>query len=162
MSESNLSIDGSKDFDFIIGDWIVQHRRLKSRLEGSTQWLDFSGTSSTRKILSGFGNVEDNVLDFPEGRVEAAAIRSFDSKTQTWAIWWLDRRLPHSLDVPVLGRFSGVSGTFVADDVLNGRPIKIRFIWNKNPGGDPTWEQAFSDDEGQTWETNWTMVFTRV
>jgi hypothetical protein len=24
------------------------------------------------------------------------------------------------------------------------------------------WEQAFSDDGGATWETNWTMDFARV
>jgi hypothetical protein len=26
----------------------------------------------------------------------------------------------------------------------------------------PRWEQAFSDDGGETWETNWINDFTRV
>lgn len=74
------------DFDFILGHWTVAHRRLNSRLTGCVEWTEFTGTSSTRKILSGFGNVEDNILDFPEGSVHAAALRSFDPNSRTWAI----------------------------------------------------------------------------
>jgi hypothetical protein len=149
------------DFDFMIGTWNVRHRRLNSRLTGCTEWTEFSGRSSTCKILGGFGNVEDNVLRFPDGEVRAAAFRSFDPATRTWAIWWLDGRHPHHLDVPVVGGFTGHLGVFYADDTLNGAPVRIRFRWNANPGGNPTWEQAFSGDAGATWETNWTMEFVR-
>ena len=149
------------DFDFIIGNWEVRHRRLDSRLSGCSEWTEFSGLSSTRKILGGFGNVEDNILHFPEGEVRAAAFRSFNSESRTWAIWWLDQRRPHSLDVPVIGGFSGDAGIFYASDVLNDMPIKVRFIWSVNVGRNPTWEQAFSPDGGVTWETNWTMEFRR-
>ena len=147
------------DFDFIIGTWQVSHRRLNARLQGCKDWTEFQGTSATRKILGGFGNVEDNVLHFPEGDVRAAAIRSYDPKTRTWAIWWLDGRAPQSLDPPMVGSFSDTVGTFLANDVLDGRPIQVRFIWRTNPGSNPTWEQAFSADAGATWETNWTMEF---
>jgi hypothetical protein len=150
------------DFDFIVGDWHVRHRRLNSRLSGCTEWTEFSGLSSTRKILGGFGNLEDNVLGFPEGEVRAAAFRSFDRESNTWAIWWLDRRNPHNLDVPVVGSFSGDVGVFYANDTLDGAPIKVRFTWSVNAGGNPTWEQAFSPDNGATWETNWTMEFVRI
>jgi len=147
------------DFDFIIGDWTVRHRRLNERLRGCTEWTEFPGTSSTRKLLQGFGNVEDNVLEMPGQTVRAAAFRSYDAPSKTWAIWWLDGRAPHQLDTPVVGRFDGDVGTFLADDVLDGQPIKVRFIWQVRPGGHPTWEQAFSADGGTVWETNWTMEF---
>jgi hypothetical protein len=149
------------DFDFIIGHWLVHHRRLNARLCGCTEWTEFSGVNTTRKILGGFGNVEDNVLGFPDGDVQAAAFRSFDPVTRTWAIWWLDGRAPHHLDVPVVGSFSGGEGAFFADDVFDGKPIKVRFVWKVNAGSRPTWEQAFSGDAGLTWETNWTMEFQR-
>ena len=149
------------DFDFIVGDWQVSHRRLNSRLAGCTDWTEFQGTSSTRKILEGFGNVEDNILKFPHGEIRAAAFRSFNEETQEWAIWWLDHRAPHVLDTPVVGKFSGTVGTFFATDKLNGKPITVRFTWQANTGGNPTWEQAFSEDEGTTWETNWVMEFVR-
>ena len=160
MSSSPLSTAPS-DFDFIIGEWRVHHRRLNSRLTGCTEWSEFLGTSSTRKILEGYGNVEDNVLKFPDGEVKAAAFRSFDEASQTWAIWWLDGRAPHKLDVPVVGSFAGSVGTFFAKDSLNDTPITVRFTWHANLGGNPVWEQAFSADDGKTWETNWVMQFVR-
>jgi hypothetical protein len=105
--------------------------------------------------------VEDNVLNFPDGVVRAAAFRSFNEDSQEWAIWWLDGRAPHQLDTPVIGRFSGPVGTFFARDTLDGKPITVRFTWRTNPGKNPVWEQSFSDDDGKNWETNWVMEFVR-
>ena len=59
------------DFDFIIGDWRVHHRRLNARFANCTEWTEFSGRSSTSKILGGFGNLEDNILHFPDGAFRA-------------------------------------------------------------------------------------------
>lgn len=87
--QSTLQTVPPPDFDFIIGDWRVSHRRLNARLQGCKDWTEFRGTSSTRKILGGFGNIEDNVLQFPDGDVRAVAIRSYDPGTRSWAIWWL-------------------------------------------------------------------------
>jgi hypothetical protein len=157
-TDSNSS---PSDFDFIIGDWNIRHRRLNARLAGCLDWTEFPGQSSTRKILGGFGNVEDNILSFPGGQVCAAAFRSFDPQSRTWAIWWLDGRLPHQLDVPVVGSFSGPIGLFFANDILEGQPIQIRFTWNASNATNPLWEQAFSGDGGATWEPNWVMEFTR-
>ncbi|MFM1817093.1 MAG: hypothetical protein RLZ98_3788 [Pseudomonadota bacterium] len=119
------------DFDFMAGSWAVLHRRLNSRLQGCTEWTEFTGTSSTRKILRGFGNVEDNLLNFPEGSVHAVAVRSFDPKTKTWAIWWLDRRSPRHLDVPVVGKFKGRAtsiplGNASVDVVVSG--LVLNFV----------------------------------
>lgn len=147
------------DFNFIIGHWRVQHRRLNARLQGCTEWTGFEGESSTAHILGGFGNLEDNILHFPEGSVRAAAMRSYDPHTESWSIWWLDGRNPTRLDVPVVGKFADHVGVFYADDVLDGKPIKVRFTWTATPGQAPRWEQAFSGDAGASWETNWTMVF---
>ena len=154
--------DSPRDFDFIIGNWTVKHRRLNSRLTNCSEWTEFDGVSSTAATLGGFGNLEDNILNFPDGAVRALALRSFCTKTATWSIWWLDGRAPATLDVPVVGRFSDSIGTFFADDVLDSQPIKVRFTWTGRPDENPRWEQAFSNDQGATWETNWTMEFVRA
>lgn len=152
--------DGApRDFDFVIGDWIVSHRRLKERLAGCNDWVAFDGASSTRHVLGGFGNIEDNQLFLPEATYRAVALRSYNADTKRWSIWWLDGRLPGSLDIPVVGQFVDGVGTFFADDQLNGRPIKVRFTWSVPVADQPRWEQAFSIDGGATWETNWTMEF---
>jgi hypothetical protein len=159
---TKIKTSGENDFDFFIGDWRVHHRRLKERLAGCREWVEFEGTSTARKILGGFGNIDDNVLDLPDGAYRAATLRAFDPATGLWSIWWLDGRRPHRLDVPVVGRFDSGTGLFYADDALNDVPIKVRFTWFAFDADTARWEQAFSDDGGNTWETNWTMDFVRL
>lgn len=150
------------DFDFAVGDWNVKHRRLADRLVGCAEWIEFDGRMSTQKVLGGYGNVEDNLLHLPEGAYRALALRSFNSQTKQWSIWWLDARFPGQIDVPVVGQFEKCVGTFYADDTLHGMPIRIRFTWSSGNPNNPRWEQAFSGDGGATWETNWTMAFSRA
>lgn len=112
--------------------------------------------------MGGSGNIEDNLIHLPEGAYRAVALRSYDAASGNWAIWWLDGRAPHQLDVPVVGRFEGGVGTFLADDTFDGRPIKVRFLWRRSDANYCRWEQAFSADAGKSWETNWTMDFRRT
>jgi hypothetical protein len=156
-----MSMGSSTDFDFLCHDWRVHHRKLATRLAGANDWYEFDGTSSTRSIMSGFGNVEDNLLEDPHGSYRAAALRGFDATHRLWRIWWLDMRFPTEIGVPVVGAFDGDRGEFFADESWQGTPIKLRFIWHKDAGNGPRWEQAFSTDGGRHWETNWTMDFTR-
>lgn len=149
------------DFDFVIGDWSVKHRRLKERLANCSDWIEFDGAMSTRKILGGFGNLEDNILSFPGEEVRAIALRSYDAHTKTWSIWWLDGRFPGRIDVPVVGAFEDGIGKFFASDTFEGIPITVRFIWRRVSSDELCWEQAFSADKGESWETNWTMNFRR-
>lgn len=155
-------IAAPKDFDFMIGDWRVEHQRLNARFAQCDEWTAFTGLSSTSKILGGFGNLEDNLLEFPEGSFRAVAMRSYCIDSGNWSIWWLDGRNPTQLDTPVVGRFSDHVGLFFADDILNGQAIKIRFTWTATPGENPRWEQAFSMDAGASWEVNWKMTFIRL
>jgi len=150
------------DFDFFIGDWRVRHRRLKERLAGCDDWIEFDGACHVRRLLGGAGNCDDNLLAMPGGTYRAVTLRSFDAVTRQWSIWWLDGRFPHRLDPPMIGGFDAGTGVFFADDMFNGMPIRVRFLWHACAGDAPHWEQAFSADGGETWETNWTMAFART
>lgn len=61
----------------------------------------------------------------------------------------------------MIGQFENGVGTFLADDVFEGRPIKVRFLRSQTDADHCTWQQAFSPDGGASWETNWKMEFTR-
>lgn len=156
-----LMISAPTDFDFVIGDWLVTHRRLKERLASCNEWVEFDGKMSTKKILGGFGNIEDNLLQLPGEDVRAIALRSYDQTTRKWSIWWLDGRFPGQIDVPVIGSFVDGVGTFFANDRFQEIPITVRFVWRQIGKDLLHWDQAFSVDAGESWETNWTMAFRR-
>lgn len=162
MNYGNTDPSGVNDFEFLVGRWRVHHRRLKERLTNSHEWVQFEGTSVTQPLLGGYGNIDDNVLELPGDPYRAVTLRSFDAKTSQWSIWWLDSRSPNGpLDPPVRGSFKGGVGTFYADDTFNNQPIRVRFIWSRVTRASCHWEQAFSPNEGKSWETNWEMDFVR-
>ena len=156
-------LSGLRDFDFLVGEWRVHSRRLKERLAGNHEWVEFDGTITSRRLMEGWANVDDTVFNMPEGVYRGVAPRAYDAKTGQWAIWWIDGRNPlGNLDPPVKGRFVDGVGTFHADDTLRGRPIKVRFTWSHITPDSARWEQAFSADGGKTWETNWTQRLERI
>lgn len=72
---------GAGDFDFLIGEWMVQHRRLAKRLENSTEWIEFTGPATARKILGGLGNFDEIAVDLPDGAYLGATLRLFNPET---------------------------------------------------------------------------------
>jgi hypothetical protein len=161
MEKAENEATGVNDFDFLTGSWRVHHRRLKERLAGNHDWIEFEGTCVMQKILGSAGNMDENLLDFPGGAYRAVTLRTYDATKKQWTIWWIDGRNPSHLDPPVAGGFKDGVGTFYADDAFKGNPIRVRFLWT-NLTTKPHWEQAFSDDGGKSWETNWIMEFVRV
>jgi hypothetical protein len=152
----------AQDWSWLIGNWDVWHRRLKERLAGNDDWEEFNGKSAFWQTMNGLGNVDDNSLQIPSGSYRGLSIRAFDEKSGKWSIWWLDGRNPTYIEPPVLGAFEHDTGTFIGRDTFKGRPIVMRFRWNDVHNTRPWWEQAFSPDDGKTWEVNWRNYFTRT
>ena len=150
-----------RDFDFLPGEWNIHNRRLRERLVGSDEWEEFEATSRAWKILDGHGNMDEFRTDHDGGFV-GMSFRFFDQTTGQWSIYWADSRRAGLLDPPVLGTFSGDVGVFEGDDTFAGRPIRVRFTWSDVTTPTPRWEQAFSADGGDSWETNWVMEFARA
>jgi hypothetical protein len=156
------TIEGTaQDFDFWMGSWHCRNRRLRERLAGSDEWDEFDSTVVARPILDGLGNEDEFRTDYAGGFV-GMSFRFFDPDEKRWSIYWADTRRSGLLDPPVLGGFSGDTGIFEGDDTFDGRPIRVRFIWSGVTTPTPRWEQAFSEDGGATWETNWIMDFARA
>jgi hypothetical protein len=153
--------DGRNDFDFLTGTWKIYHRTLKKRLNGSTEWQEFEGEMVSRKILNGIGNLDENLIYSNAGQVHAVALRLFNPDSKEWSIYWSTDRTG-ILDVPVIGGFKDGLGEFYSQEIFEGRHIYSRFIWSKITANSAQWEQAFSEDGGKTWETNWIMELERV
>jgi hypothetical protein len=127
------------------------------------EWLDVDGTATNGDLMGGKANVEEHTINVPSDAYRAVALRSYDPKASQWSIWWLDGRAPHGdLDPPVQGRFENGVGTFYGDTTINGKPMRVRFVWSQITATSARWEQAYSPDAGKTWETNWIMEFRRA
>ena len=156
-----LEIPGAHDFDFWMGRWQVRGRVLRERLAGCDEWDDIEAVSEAWPLLGGLGNVDEFHTDFRGGFI-GASVRLFDPGTQLWSIYWADSRRPGPLDLPVVGSFDGDAGIFEGPDTFEGRPILVRYTWSRVTTPTPRWEQAFSEDGGETWETNFVTDFTRA
>ena len=161
MSSAVDELTASQDFDFLFGSWNVHNRCLRRRLAACDEWDEFEATHVARPLLDGLGNEDEFRTDFCGGFV-GMSFRFFDPRTELWSIYWADSRRSGTLDPPLYGSFAGDRGVFLGEDVFEGKPILVRFVWSGVGTDSPRWEQAFSEDDGDTWETNWVMEFTRA
>ena len=149
------------DFDFLMGRWRVENRRLLKRLQGSTEWETFEAMSHARPLPGGIGNFDDFIPTIWRPGFVGMSLRIFNPETGLWSIYWVDNKTG-VLQPPVVGKFHDGVGVFEGPDELGGKPIIVRFIWSNTSEEHPRWEQTFSSDNGKTWETNWVMLLTRV
>jgi len=149
------------DFDYLVGNWKLRNRKLKSRLSNSSEWTSFESRVQMHQILNGLGNI-DKYTDTANGKpFEGVAVRLFDTKTRLWSIYWADGSAGR-FDPPVVGSFENKVGHFFGRDTFKGRNIIVVFRWDARNPQLPIWSQAFSTDEGKTWEWNSINVSERV
>jgi hypothetical protein len=153
------------DFDFLIGKWKMYHRRLNKRLENCKDWTEFESRDDGHKILNGIGNVDSYYTDeLPgmEGKsFEGFTLRLFNPKTKLWSLYWVPSTTG-VLDPPVVGSFENNIGHFFGKDTHNGKKIIFMFRWDIRNKEKPVWGQAFTIDNGRTWEWNWFNVLERM
>ena len=149
------------DFDFLEGSWNINNKKLKTRLNNCNEWIEFDAVHEMRKVLSGIGNV-DNMKTNVDGKdFEGMSLRLFDPAKKLWSIYWADNNMG-VLDKPVIGSFDKNSGHFFCKDKYHDQDIIMQFHWDIADKDAPVWSQAFSIDNGETWEWNWYMYFSRV
>jgi hypothetical protein len=149
------------DFDFDFGTWKMHIRRLLHPLTGSSEWTTMEGTTVTNRIWNGRANLATVEADGPTGHLELLSLRLYDPRAHQWNISFATSDSA-VLGTPSVGTFNDGRGEFYDAELYHGRNILVRFsIWSVS-ANEVRSEQAFSDDGGQTWETNWINIATRV
>jgi|HubBroStandDraft_5_1064220.scaffolds.fasta_scaffold82908_2 hypothetical protein len=152
--------DGSHDFDAEIGQWTTHLRRLRHPLSGSTEWVEYEGTSTVRGLLDARANVVELKVQGAPGRIEGLSLRLYEPESHQWTLNFANLA-DGRLTVPMVGDFRDGIGRFYGLDSLNGRSILVRFVITRQTDSLWRFEQAFSDDGGRTWEVNWIATDTR-
>jgi hypothetical protein len=153
--------DGQHDFDWEIGTWKTQLRRLQRPLSGSTTWLEYEGTTLVRKVWDGRANLVELKADGPAGHFEGLSLRLYNPQARQWSLNFANVN-GGTLTTPSIGEFKEGRGEFYNQDTYNNRAIFVRFVITKITPDQYRFEQSFSDDGGKTWEINWVAVDTRV
>lgn len=149
------------DFDFFQGKWKLRNKKLKSRLSNCDEWTEFESTQEMYIVLNGIGNIDNFLATFDGEPFEGMTVRLFNPKTKLWSIYWADSN-EGKLDPPVVGSFENNVAHFFTKDFFDNKNILVVFRWDARDKDNPVWSQAFSDDNGKTWEWNWYMYFSKI
>ncbi|RSY90576.1 DUF1579 domain-containing protein [Sphingomonas koreensis] len=150
------------DFDYFLGSWRVEHQRLRKRLAGSNDWEAFAGRTHCQQMFGGLVNLNESI-SYRGGRTSyGMGLRALDEPGGRWADWYLSGGDLSKIDPPLYGRFSRGVGTFLSRETFEGRQLLVRGQFASVNREEARWEQAFSVDDGVTWETNWVMRYLRM
>jgi hypothetical protein len=161
-AESASMRDGKHDFDFAIGTWKSHVHRLLKPLSGSSEWVQGSGTVSTRKVWNGRASLEELTIETSAGHLEGLALRLYNPKTHQWRLYWANSKKGVLTNPPSFGSFQNGRGEFYDQEVFNGKNVLLREIFSDITPTSYHFEQAFSDDLGKSWEPNLVIDLTRT
>lgn len=152
IQQNSTDRDGVHDFDWDIGTWKVHQRRLLHPLTGSTTWVEYNGTDTVQQIWSGAntGKVES---DGPAGHLEIYTLRLYDADAHQWNIYFANSA-GGVLSEPVVGAFKDGRAEFYDQETYKGKAIFVRFRVYDITQNSCRFDQSFSTDGGEMWETN--------
>ena len=110
--------------------------------------------------FGGVGSVEE--LRIPARGFSGMGLRLLDVGKQQWNDFWVNARSGVLTTPGMAGHFENGVGTFVSEDVDEGKPILVRGVWDRITPQSCRWHQAVSRDAGKTWQENWFMDWTRA
>jgi hypothetical protein len=145
---------GQHDFDFEFGTWKTHLKILLYPLAGSTTWVEFNGTSVVHEVWNGRANLVDLEVEGPPAQVEALSLRLYNPGSHQWSLNSANSKTG-TVGVPTIGGFKNGRGEFYNMESINGRNVLLRNVWSNITTNSCRFEQAFSEDGGNTWEVNW-------
>jgi hypothetical protein len=154
--------NGQHDFDFNLGTWKEHTTRLVHPLTGSTTWIQMDGISVFSKIWNGRGQIAELESDGPKGHLELLTLRLYNPEAHQWSLTFATSNVGVLGAPPTVGEFTNGRGLFYDQELFNDKAIWVRFTIYSITLDSALSEQAFSDDGGKTWETNWINKYTRI
>ena len=112
--------DGRRDFDFEIGAWNTHLRRLVRPLSGSTEWVEYEGTTVVREVWKGNANLVELDVTGPAGSIQALSLRLYNPESRQWSLNFASSATGE-LSTPSVGEFRNGRGEFYSKETLNGR-----------------------------------------
>jgi hypothetical protein len=144
------------EFEFLAGEWRIQHRKLKS----PGVWDEFAGEATCWSILGGVGSIEE--LRIPARDFAGMGIRLLELERKVWSDFWVNAKSGVLATPGMEGAFEGGVGTFTASETIEGKTSIYSGVWDQITASSCRWRQGMSTDGGATWEYSWFMQWTKV
>ena len=161
VADTAAAHDGQHDFDFHLGTWKSDISHLKHEPTGATSWEKCQGNLVARKVWDGRAQMEELEADCPGFHIEDLLLFLYNPDSRQWS---LNAAAVGDgvVGKPMFGEFKDGRGEFYDQETYKGRQILVRQVWSDITPTSHHFEQAFSDDGGKTWETNFKANLTRV
>jgi hypothetical protein len=130
-------------------------------LTGSTTWVEYDGTTTVRKVWNGRANLVELDVTGPQAGSKVCPCVYTILNPRQWSLNF-GNSAGGTMSPPTIGEFKNGRGEFFNQETLNGRAIFVRFVISDITPDSCRFDQAFSDDGGETWEVNWIAIDTRV
>jgi hypothetical protein len=133
------------------GTWKIHLSRLQDRLAGSKTWVEFDGTSVTRRAWDGRANLEEFETDSPTGHIEGLTLRVYNPQTHQWSIYWAnseDPALGQPLQ-PMLGEFKNGRASFTIRNYGRADQSMFDLCGRTSPRIQPTLSSRIQMTEGR-------------
>lgn len=153
--------DGVHDFDFHLGSWHTEIKRLVTAPGGGAAWKAMAGTVVIAPLWHGSGEVEQIEADGPAGHFESLSLFLYDPRSHEWNISFANSS-DGALTLPSTGSFHAGRGEFYDHEIIGGKAVFVRQVWSDITPTSHHFAQAFSYDGGRTWQTNFTASLTRT
>jgi hypothetical protein len=125
--------DGQHDFDFAVGSWKVHLSRLPDPLSGTTEWIEYEGTSVCRPVWDGRANGDEFRVTSPTtgALIDGLTLRLYNPATAEWSLYWANASNGALSLPPTVGRFADDgSGAFFDEEEIAGRQVLVRYFWS--------------------------------
>ncbi len=149
----------ARQFDFWVGEWDVN---VLVR-QADFSWKDtHTSRAHIFPILRGKAILELWSEDQQEG-IKGYSLRYFDTARKEWVLWlnWPSKNASGSSSLA--GTFRHGRGEFFSTrKAPDGSETLSRFTFSDVTPTSLRWDDAFSNDGGNTWRNNWIMEFSRT
>ena len=147
---------GVGDFDFLAGNWHIQHKRLKDGTKDI--WENFESSATVHSVLGGMGSIEE--LRNADGTDMGMAVRVWLAESKKWADHWTSAS-NGIVGAPQFGSFIDGAGIFISEAEVDGIKWQYRGVWDLITSNSCRWHRAVSNDGGNSWDWNWWMEWKR-
>jgi hypothetical protein len=154
--------DGSHDFDFNIGTWRTQIRRVLDPLAGGTHAVTLEGKVTAHRLGGGPAQIEEIEADGPNGaHLEGMTLFLYDPAAGQWSQAFASSKA-RALSPPMIGAFKDGTGELIAPDMVDGRTVLRRAVWSSFTATTHHFEQDYSADGGRSWAPAFIADLTRI